>query len=168
LIISLICYAITIANMSQPESMLKNKSSTIANHSFRETCAMKEMLIFSVPTENIVAKIMTMELPSGERRDTLVQGLLYNIPSSVDQLLCTGIGFSYMYNSPDHGMELKYYPVVDEHIQKDTPPILQKQIMAASELTHHSCQLLVAIIDLNVFLKKNSFKNNHCMNIICQ
>jgi hypothetical protein len=44
---------------------------------------MKEILICYVKTDDNVADIMTKVLPSGERRDTLVERLLYDITSSV-------------------------------------------------------------------------------------
>jgi hypothetical protein len=64
-----------IANSSRPESLLKKKSNAIAYHAGRETCAMKELLICYVKTDDNVAEIMTKVSPSGKRRDTLVEWL---------------------------------------------------------------------------------------------
>jgi hypothetical protein len=74
-----------IANSRCPESLLKKKSNAIAYHAVREACAMKEILICYVKTDEIVADIMTKVLPSGERRDTLVERLLYDISSGVEE-----------------------------------------------------------------------------------
>jgi histidinol phosphatase-like enzyme len=52
-----------IANSSRPESLLKKKSNSIAYHVFREACAMKEILICYVKTDDNVADIMTKVLP---------------------------------------------------------------------------------------------------------
>jgi hypothetical protein len=74
-----------IANSSRPESLLKKKSNAIAYHLVREACAIKEILICYVKTDDNVADIMTKMLPSGERRDTLVERLLYDITSGVEE-----------------------------------------------------------------------------------
>jgi hypothetical protein len=44
---------------------------------------MKEILIRYVPTYDNVVDLMTKVLPLGERRDTLVERLLYDITSGV-------------------------------------------------------------------------------------
>jgi hypothetical protein len=65
---------------------LKKKSNSIAYHSVREAVAMKEILICYVSTNDNVADIMTKVLPSGERRNTLVDQLLWDIThNSVDE-----------------------------------------------------------------------------------
>jgi hypothetical protein len=46
---------------------------------------MKEILICYIPTDDNVADLMTKVLPSGDRRDTLVERLLYNITSGVGE-----------------------------------------------------------------------------------
>jgi hypothetical protein len=48
----------------------------MAYHAVREVCAMKEILICYVATDNNVKDIMTKVLPSMERIDTLVERLL--------------------------------------------------------------------------------------------
>jgi hypothetical protein len=72
-----------IETSSRPESLLTKKSNAIAYHAVREACAMKEILICYVKTDDNVADIMTKVLPSGERSDTLVEQLLYDITSGV-------------------------------------------------------------------------------------
>jgi hypothetical protein len=74
-----------IANSSRPESLLKKKSNAIAYHAVREACAMKAILICYVKTDDNVADIMTKVLPSGERKDTLVELQLYDITSGVEE-----------------------------------------------------------------------------------
>jgi hypothetical protein len=74
-----------IANSNRPESLLKKKSNAIAYHAVREACAMKEILICFVKTDDNVADIMTKVLLSGERRDTFVESLLYDITSGVEE-----------------------------------------------------------------------------------
>jgi hypothetical protein len=76
-------YSVTTSS-SWPESLLKKKSNAIAYHAVREACAMKEILTCYVKTDNNVAAIMTKVLPSGERRDALVERLLYDITSGVE------------------------------------------------------------------------------------
>jgi hypothetical protein len=74
-----------IENSSQPESLLKKKANAIAYHAVREACAMEEMLICYGSTDDNDADIMTKVLPSGERRDTFVERLLYDITSGVGE-----------------------------------------------------------------------------------
>ena len=74
-----------IANASRPESMLKKKSNAIAYHAVREAVAMKEITICYVPTDDNVADIMTKVLPSGARRNTLVERLLWDITSGEEE-----------------------------------------------------------------------------------
>jgi hypothetical protein len=58
---------------------LKKKSNSIAYHAVREAVAMGEILIAYVSTDDNVADLMTKALGGGERRDRLVQGLLWDI-----------------------------------------------------------------------------------------
>jgi hypothetical protein len=46
---------------------------------------MKEILICYIPTDQNVTDLMTKTLPSGERRDTLVERLLYTITSGLGE-----------------------------------------------------------------------------------
>jgi 3-hydroxyisobutyrate dehydrogenase-like beta-hydroxyacid dehydrogenase len=68
-----------VNNTTSPESVLKKKSNSIAYHAVREAVAMCEIIIAYIPTDDIVADLMTKALPGGERRDHLVQGLLWDI-----------------------------------------------------------------------------------------
>jgi hypothetical protein len=68
-----------VNNTTAPESMLKKKSNSIAYHAVREAVAMGEILIAYISTDDNVADLMTKSLPGGERRDRLVEGLLWDI-----------------------------------------------------------------------------------------
>ena len=68
-----------VSNTSNPESMLKKKSNSIAYHAAREAVAMGEMLITYVPTNNNIADLMTKVLPGGEKRDRLIEGIMWDI-----------------------------------------------------------------------------------------
>ena len=68
-----------VHNTSSPESTLKKKSNSIAYHAVREAVAMGEMLIAYIKTTNNVADLMTKVLPNGEKRDDLIQRLLWDI-----------------------------------------------------------------------------------------
>ncbi len=68
-----------VHNTTAPESMLKKKSNSIAYHAVREAVAMGEILIAYISTDDNVADIMTKVLPGGERRDRLVQMLLWDV-----------------------------------------------------------------------------------------
>jgi hypothetical protein len=74
-----------IANATRPESRLKKKSNAIAYHAVREAVAMKEIKICYVPRDGSVADIMTKVLPSGARRNTLVERLLWDITSGEEE-----------------------------------------------------------------------------------
>jgi hypothetical protein len=74
------CDNMSVANnTTKPESMLKNKSNSIAYHAVREAVAMKEMVIAYIKSDANIADLMTKVLPGGEKRDKLVQRLLYDI-----------------------------------------------------------------------------------------
>ena len=68
-----------VNNTTTPESMLKKNSNSIAYHAVREAVSMKEMLISNIKSEANVADIMTKVLPGGEKRDRLIQALLWDI-----------------------------------------------------------------------------------------
>jgi hypothetical protein len=74
-----------VPNATRPESLLKKKSNAIAYHAVREAVAMKEIMICHVPTDDNVAEIMTKVLPSGARRNTLVELLLWDITSGEEE-----------------------------------------------------------------------------------
>jgi hypothetical protein len=65
--------------MSLRLRLLKKTSNSIACHAVREAVAIKEILICYVSTNDNVADIMTKGLPAGERRNTLVEQLLWDI-----------------------------------------------------------------------------------------
>jgi hypothetical protein len=46
----------------------------------------KEILIYYITTDDFVVDIMTKVLPSGERKDTLIERMLYNIASGADEV----------------------------------------------------------------------------------
>ena len=66
-------------NVQKPESVLKKKSNSIAYHLVRESVAMSELLTGYVKTDDNVADLMTKPLPSGERRESLIRRLLWDI-----------------------------------------------------------------------------------------
>lgn len=68
-----------VCNTTVPESMLKKKSNSIAYHAVREAVAMKELLVTHIPTDHNVGDLMTKVLPGGERRDRLVQKLMWDV-----------------------------------------------------------------------------------------
>jgi hypothetical protein len=68
-----------VNNTTKPKSMLKKKSNSIAYHAVREAVAMKEMVIAYIKSEENIADLMTKVLGGGEKRDKLVQGLMYDI-----------------------------------------------------------------------------------------
>jgi hypothetical protein len=68
-----------VHNTTAPESMLKKKSNSIAYHAVREAVAMGEVLIAHIPTDHNIADTMTKVLPAGERRDQLIQRMLWDI-----------------------------------------------------------------------------------------
>jgi hypothetical protein len=71
---------------------------------------MKEILICYVPTDDNIDELMTKVLPSGERRDTLVERFLYNLTSGVgeEQTPRTGHGVSKF----SQGLKSLNYPPV--------------------------------------------------------
>jgi hypothetical protein len=68
-----------VNNTTAPESMLKKKSNSIAYHAVRESVAMGELLIAYIKSEENLADVMTKVLPNGEKRDKLIQGMLWDI-----------------------------------------------------------------------------------------
>jgi hypothetical protein len=68
-----------VHNTSAPESMLKKKSNSIAYHAVREAVAMGELLIGYIKSEENIADVMTKVLPNGEKRDSLVQAMLWDL-----------------------------------------------------------------------------------------
>jgi hypothetical protein len=68
-----------VNNTTAPESMLKKKSNSIAYHAVREAVAMGELLIAYIKTDENIADVMTKALPNGEKRDGLIQSMLWDI-----------------------------------------------------------------------------------------
>jgi transposase InsO family protein len=68
-----------VHNTSSPTSMLKKKSNSIAYHFVREAVAMGEVLIGWIKSEDNIADVMTKVLSNGEKRDALIQKMLWDI-----------------------------------------------------------------------------------------
>jgi len=68
-----------VNNTTAPESMLKKKSNSICYHAVREAVAMGEILITYIRTDDNIADVMTKVLPGGERRDKLIEAMLWDI-----------------------------------------------------------------------------------------
>ena len=68
-------------NTTTPESTLKKKSNSIAYHMVREAVAMDEIRTGYVKTDDNVSDLMTKSLPKGERRETLLRQLMWDIYS---------------------------------------------------------------------------------------
>ena len=68
-----------VHNVQTPTSMLKKKSNSIAYHFVREAVAMGEVLIAWIKSEENIADVMTKVLPSGEKRDSLIQRMLWDV-----------------------------------------------------------------------------------------
>ena len=73
-------------NTSNPESTLKKKSNSIAYHLVRESAAMDELRTGYVKSEDNYADLATKVLPSGERREKLLSGVMRDIYSGSPQL----------------------------------------------------------------------------------
>jgi hypothetical protein len=67
-------------NTSNPESTLK-KSNSIAYHLVRESIAMDEMRAGYINTDENYGDLMTKILPRGERRESLLRGVMWDIYS---------------------------------------------------------------------------------------
>ena len=68
-----------VYNTSSPDSVLKKKSNAIAYHAVREAVAMGEILISYIKTTENIADLMTKVLPGGEKRDALIERVLWDI-----------------------------------------------------------------------------------------
>lgn len=68
-----------VKNTSLPDSTLKKKSNAIAYHAVREAAAMGEIVIAYITSLDNIADLMTKVLPSGERRNRLIEGVLWDI-----------------------------------------------------------------------------------------
>ena len=68
-----------IVNTSLPDSVLKKKSNGIAYHAVQEAVAMGEILILYIKTTENIADLMTKVLPGREKRDALIERVLWDI-----------------------------------------------------------------------------------------
>ena len=68
-----------IHNTQTPESTLKKKSHSICYHALRESVAMGECLTAHVPTKLNPADLCTKVIPGGQKRDSLIDLMLYDI-----------------------------------------------------------------------------------------
>ena len=68
-----------IHNTQRPESTLKKKSNAICYHAIREAVAMGECLTGHVPTQSNPADLCTKVIPGGQKRDGLVNMILYDL-----------------------------------------------------------------------------------------
>jgi hypothetical protein len=68
-----------VNNTTAPQSVLKKKSNSIAYHAVREAAAMGELLIAYIKTTENLADVLTKALPNGDKRDALIQRMLWDI-----------------------------------------------------------------------------------------
>lgn len=68
-----------IHNTQRPESTLKKKSNQVCFHAVRESVAMGESLTAHIDTHSNPADLATKMIPGGQKRDRLVDMLLYDI-----------------------------------------------------------------------------------------
>ena len=76
-----------INNTSKPESILKKKANSICYHSIRESVAADECRTAHIRTHENCADIATKTMPAGEKRDHLINKVLYffsNTPEDED------------------------------------------------------------------------------------
>ena len=68
-----------LANTTMPESMLKKKTQSIAYHFVREGCDRDEWQTAYISTHENVSDMLTMPLPSREKRWKFVRMLLHHL-----------------------------------------------------------------------------------------
>ena len=68
-----------IANTNMPESMLKNKTQSIAYHFVREGCDRDEWRTAYIRNNENVANMLTKPLPSGDKHWKFVHVLLHQL-----------------------------------------------------------------------------------------
>ena len=68
-----------LANTTIPDSMLKKKSHSIANHFVQEGAAQDEWQMTYFNTHENEADLLTKQLPSGKKRKSFVRKLLHHI-----------------------------------------------------------------------------------------
>ena len=88
-----------LANTTNPDSVLKKKSQSIAYHFVREGVARGEWRTSYVNTHDNEADLLTKPLPNGEKRQGFVMNLLHHIFRSnnvVSSARRDGIGASHL------------------------------------------------------------------------
>ena len=68
-----------LVNSSQPDSVLKKKSNSIAYHYVREGSATDEWRITYIPTGDNVADLLTKPLGGGEKRQKFIEMILHHV-----------------------------------------------------------------------------------------
>ena len=68
-----------LANTTNPGSMLKKKSQSVAYHFVREGVAQDEWCTSYINTHDNGSDLLTKQLPFGEKRKQFVRNLLYHI-----------------------------------------------------------------------------------------
>ena len=68
-----------LSNTTIPDSILKNKSQSIAYHFFREGVARDEWKTAYISTNDNESDLLTKVLPSGVKRKKFVRNLLHHI-----------------------------------------------------------------------------------------
>ena len=68
-----------LTNLSNPFSMLKKKSSSIAYHFVREGVAKDKWCVTYINTHDNLADLLTKPLPSGDKRNKFIMMVLHHI-----------------------------------------------------------------------------------------
>ena len=68
-----------LVNSSQPDSVLKKKSNSIAYHFVREGSATDEWRVTYIPTAQNVADLLTKPLGGGEKRQRFIKMILHYV-----------------------------------------------------------------------------------------
>jgi hypothetical protein len=68
-----------VKNTSAPESVLRKKCNSICYHAVREAVVTGELIVAHVPGVSNPSDLLTKAVPGGQRRETLVGGLMYDI-----------------------------------------------------------------------------------------
>ena len=68
-----------LANSSQPDSVLKKKSNSIAYHYVREGSATDEWSVTYIPTADNVADLLTKPIGGSEKRQKFIKMILHYV-----------------------------------------------------------------------------------------
>jgi hypothetical protein len=68
-----------VRNTSAPEFVLRKKCNYICYHAVREAVSTGELIVAHVPGVSNPSNLLTKAVPGGQRRETLVGGLMYDI-----------------------------------------------------------------------------------------